>query len=141
MQLQKKEECPLDGNCQQEDVVYQATIYNPVKKETRKYIGSTTNFKTRFAGHKSSFKNEKTKNATTMSSYIWDNHLGPQNIKWEILYRAPSYMAGQKNCSLCLTEKLAIARTTEDQMYLNKRNELAQKCKHKHKFKLGNFNP
>ena len=38
-----------------------------------------------------------------------------------------------------LTEKLAIARTADDPCFLNRRNELAQRCRHKHKFKLRNF--
>ena len=73
-------------------------------------------------------KTRKNKNATTLSNYMWENKLGPDYIKWEILKKAPSYMNGQKFCDLCLTEKLAIARTSADLTYLNKRCELANKC-------------
>lgn len=135
----KKNECPLDANCQQEDVVYHATIENLQKNETKMYIGSTTNFKTRFSAHKSSLKNEKNKNATTLSNYIWEQKLSQENIKWKILKHAPSYTNGQKFCDLCMSEKLEIARTSSDTRYLNKRTELAQKCRHKAKFKLANF--
>lgn len=136
-----KDGCPLDGSCQQEDVVYCATITNTIKNETKKYIGSTTNFKTRFTAHKSSFKNENSKNASTLSSYIWGNNLSLNDIKWAILKKAPSYSNGQKFCDLCLSEKLAIACTASDPAYLNKRSELAQKCRHKVKYKLANFEP
>ena len=105
-----KEACPLDRNCQQEDVVYHATITNPNKNETKKYIGSTTNFKNRFSNHKSSFKNEKNKNATTLSNYMWENKLGPDYIKWEILKKAPSYVNGQKFCGLCHPNKNEIKK-------------------------------
>lgn len=136
-----KETCPLDRNCQQEDVIYEATIDNPTKNETKKYIGSTTNFKYRFSSHKSSFNHVKHKNATTLSNYMWDNNLSQDNIKWKILKQAPSYKQGQKFCDLCLTEKLAIARTSTDPAYLNKRFELAQKCRHKIKYKLATLKP
>ena len=72
---------------------------------------------------------------------MWDNNLSQDNIKWKILKQAPSYKQGQKFCDLCLTEKLAIARTSTDPAYLNKRFELAQKCRHKIKYKLATLKP
>ena len=49
-------ECPLDGHCLTNKVIYQAT-------ET--YIGSTENhFKTRYRNHLASFKDKSKKNAT-----------------------------------------------------------------------------
>ena len=136
----KKDKCPVDNKCQQDDVIYHATVTNHSKNEVKQYIGSTTNFKTRYTGHKSSFKNEKNRNATTLSNYIWDNKLdGETNIQWKILCKATSYANGQKFCDLCLTEKLHIAKNTNDSSYLNKRSELAQKCRHRAKFKLANY--
>ena len=134
----KKPECPLNNNCQQREVVYQTTIKN--KDETKKYIGSTTDFKARYIGHKSSFRNEKSKNATTLSKYVWNNRIDPEkNMKWEILERSQSYRPGQTFCNLCLTEKLFISKNAHDPSYLNKRTELAQKCRHKAQFKLANL--
>ena len=60
-----KQECPIENNCQQQDVVYQVTVVNKNKGEIKKYIGSTTEFKTRYNAHKNSFKNDKYKNSTT----------------------------------------------------------------------------
>ena len=107
--------------------MYHATVTNKPKKEIKEYIGSTTNFKTRYSAHKSSFRNEKTKNATTLSTYIWDNKLDAESdIKWKILNHAPSYNNGQKFCDLCLTEKIHIAKNSKSS-FLNKRMEFAKK--------------
>ena len=134
-----KSACPLQQNCQQQDVVYQATITNPPKKETKKYIGSTTHFKTRYTGHKSSFKIERNKTATSLSDYIWKNNLNNENIKWEILRKSSSYVAGQKHCLLCSSEKVEILHASKDPHLLNKRSELVQQCRHTLKFRLSNY--
>ena len=75
--------------------------------ETKKYTGSTTDFKKRFYGHTASFKNKKKKNSTTLSAHIWEANLGPApKIQWSILAKATSYKRGNRACDLCLTEKL-----------------------------------
>ena len=64
-----KESCPVEGDCLAKNVIYQATIKHEDQVET--YIGLTaTTFKTRWGGHKSSFKHEKHKNSTTLSQHI-----------------------------------------------------------------------
>ena len=54
----KKDACPLDQNCTQENVIYHATV----EGEEKKYIGSTVQFKKRYYGHKDSFRNNANKN-------------------------------------------------------------------------------
>ena len=50
----QKSECPLNGNCRQSGLVYQATI--ETDDETQKYIGLTEgDFKTRYRNHTKSF--------------------------------------------------------------------------------------
>ena len=72
-----------------------------------------------------------------MSQYVWDKKINPEtDIKWDILESAPSYKAGQKFCNLCLSEKMQIAKNAGNKMYLNKRTELTQKCRHRTKYKL-----
>ena len=42
---------------------------------------------------------------------MWDKELGPEpDIEWSILAHAPAYKLGQRNCDLCLTEKVEIAK-------------------------------
>ena len=58
--------CPMDGNCNAENVIYQAEVTTPTTKET--YIGlCDTTFKLRFRNHLCSFRNERYKHATTLS--------------------------------------------------------------------------
>ena len=108
-QRNRKHLCPLNGECQQFDVIYQATTdENPPMK----YIGSTQDFKKRYSGHKQSFKREGKKNATTLSRHVWEKGLGKEpKIKWEILAKVPKYKLGTRSCNLCLTEKLLILKT------------------------------
>ena len=58
------------------------------------------------------------------------------DIKWSIIARAPSYKKGNRQCDLCLTEKLHIANTFNNPAFLNKRSELALRCRHRTKFLL-----
>ena len=85
-----REECPLDGKCLTECIVYKVTVTqtesNSNNKET--YIGLTENtFKTRYNLHKSSFKLKHKK----ISYRIKRKYLGIKNnnidhrIEWEII--------------------------------------------------------
>ena len=103
----------------------------------KKYVGSTKNFKTRWYGHKASFRKEEKRHSTALAAHIWDNDLGPEpEIEWAILAHAPAYTKGNRDCDLCLTEKLHIANNFSDPSYLNRRSELAQRCRHKPHFLL-----
>ena len=55
--------CPIDGNCNDLIIIYQAEISTPTTKET--YIGlCNTTFKQRYQNHMCSFKNERYKHAS-----------------------------------------------------------------------------
>ena len=104
---------------------------------TGRRMPATQDFKKRYSGHKQSFKREGKKNATTLSRHIWEKGLGKEpKIKWEILAKVPKYKLGTRSCNLCLTEKLLILKNAGNPCYLNKRSELAQKCRHKAKMRL-----
>ena len=48
----QKNACPLDGNCLQPSVIYQATVTRIDNNTTETYIGLTENvFKTRYRNH------------------------------------------------------------------------------------------
>ena len=97
--------------------------------------------KKRYYSHKESFRNEASKNKTTLSAHIWDQNLAPEpRIKWSILQHATSYRKGSRYCDLCLTEKLYIMKNFNNTSYLNKRSELAQRCRHRHKHLLKHCN-
>ena len=134
---QKKDKCPLENNCSnQKDVIYHAKLEEGDKKE---YVGCAQDFKKRYYGHMESFRNEASKNKTALSAYVWDQDLAPEpKIKWSILANAPSYKKGSRYCDLCLTEKLHILKNFQNPSYLNKRSELAQRCRHRAKYLLQN---
>ena len=135
----RKNECPLNQNCLQSSVVYEATIssdepnYRPMK-----YIGlCETTFKQRYGSHKSSFNNERYRNNTTLSAEYWrikDNNFTP-SVNWRVIRKAAAYTPETKKCRLCLSEKTEIA-CYPDTNLLNKRSEVIAKCRHRRKHKL-----
>ena len=134
-QRNKRDKCPLRGECLQKNAIYHAKVTNG--EEVRNYVGSTIDFKKRYYGHMASFRNEAQKHNTALSTHIWEKELGPEpNIEWSIITHAPAYSKGQRNCDLCLTEKLHIAKTLGNSQYLNRRTELAQRCRHRAQFLL-----
>ena len=130
----KPERCPLQGACRQRDVIYHVTTD---ETPPRKYIGSTGEFKARWTSHRYTFRHGTAKHSTTLSQHVHESGLNPEPaLKWEIIDKAPSYSKGQRYCNLCLTEKLWLLRASNDPAYLNKRSELALRCRHKAKFRL-----
>ena len=101
--------CPMDGKCNDQNMIYQAEVTTPSSRET--YIGlCDTTFKLRYRNHVCSFKNERYKHATELSKYIWslkDKGI-PYNIKWRKVKQARSYSSISKRCNLCLWEKYFI---------------------------------
>ena len=132
--------CPLQNKCLTNNIVYMATI-STVENPTleKQYIGSaTTEFKVRWANHKTSFNNVRYKNVTSLSKYYWEligKGLTP-TIKWKILRRAQTCRSLDSPCRLCLQEKIAIISFTNRTDLLNKREEVAIRCRHKEKFLL-----
>lgn len=129
--------CPLKGECLSKCVVYKATI--KTDNSTKQYIGSTENsFKERYTAHKSSFNNCSKRCSTKLSEYIWE--CKAQNINYEIIWTIISrpfpYKCGTRKCDLCLSEKYEILKSNKT-ITLNKRSEIANKCRHRSKFKLG----
>ena len=129
----KKDECPLEGKCRSDNIVYQATVAANNKKET--YIGlASTEFKSRYYNHTNSFNEIKKKNQTELSKHIWN--LKEQNIgysiKWKIIGRARPYSSHTKKCNLCLLEKYYII-CHKEMSTLNKKSELVSHCRHRTK--------
>ena len=121
--------CPLNGNCCNMAIVYQATVQT--NDQSKNYFGlCETEFKTRYYNHNHSYNSDSKRNATELSKFIWsckDSGLNPI-ISWKIVYHAIPYQHGGKICHLCLAEKYAIL-TANDAALLNKRTELVNKCR------------
>ena len=135
---QQKQLCPLNGQCLTECIVYKATVTQTKTNKQETYIGLTANtFKTRYYGHKCSFKLKHKRSETTLSNHIWklNESNADHKIDWEIVKRSKPYTPGKNICSLCLEEKFYILSR---QPTLNHRKEIFAHCKHKKQFLLTN---
>ena len=129
-------DCPLQGNCLVNSLVYQATV-EAQGKEPRTYVGLTAlTFKERYNGHKYDLRNQKS-SGTGLSQHAWElkNNSVPHTIKWKVLEKVDSYKPGSGQCNLCLAEKYHILKA-DPMETLNKKSELVAKCRHAHKFTL-----
>ena len=133
----EEENCPVEGNCKTSGVVYQATLSFQGDK-VEKYVGLTERrFISRFKEHQRNFEDRNPKNSTTLSRKIWNLKDRGVNyeVKWKILQKSKPYLAGMKECRLCLTEIFFILFHPEEAT-LNSRSEIMNKCRHSNKFKL-----
>ena len=129
--------CPMNGNCLASCVVYKASVKS--ENEEKVYYGSCMGtFKERYGNHKKSFINESYREDTKLSKYLWD--LSEQSIQYEITWsiaaRCKPYQPTSGKCDLCLSEKLFIVQGDPSKM-INKKSEIANKCRHSNKFSLG----
>ena len=102
------------------------------------YVGNTSlTFKKRFYNHSHDLKTPSKRTSTMLSRHVWDlkDQGSPHNITWSIQKQAYPYQCGGKTCDLCLTEKCEILRLHGPNL-LNKRSEIAGKCRHRDSFKL-----
>ena len=137
-----KEKCPLQEKCLTNNIMYKATLTsNQDNYQHKIYYGITeTKFKQRYAKHIKYFREEKHQSDTELSNELWsikNNNYTP-NIVWEILRKHRTYNPNTKRCSLCLNEKLEIARY-KGRNLLNKRSEIINKCRHRNKFALARY--
>ena len=108
--------CPLNGNCLQSSLIYQATITRKDNSTTGTYIRlAENNFKTRYRNHTASFQHTKHRNSTELSKHIWtlkENNID-HFISWRILSSRSPYNSASKRCNLCFKEKLLIISQPE----------------------------
>ena len=137
----KKDLCPLNGECQSNNIIYNAEVENMRRNEKKVYIGLTEHaFKQRYSNHMQSIRHEKYGNSTELSKYVWQLKKEGEEFKitWSINRRAQAYSNTTKRCNLCLTEKLSIINADKTTT-LNKRSELVSKCRHENKYYLAHF--
>ena len=138
----KKYECPLDGKCRAENIVYKcvASLHGYPNKV---YLGTTEgNFKQRFCNHRISYNDEGHSTDTALSKYVWEVKKKLKimpSVKWYIIKFVLAYSNISKKCQLCLQEKIEILNYPNSNELLNKRLELISKCRHVNKFLLSNY--
>ena len=137
-----KSVCPLDGNYQQNDVIYKciaSTSVNPEKVS----LGTTEGkFKKRYYNHNKSFRHHSYANETTLFKYVWevkDKYNEMLSLKWSVVKSVPRYSNISKRCLLCLHEMFEILNYPNQGELLSKRSELISKCRHANEHLLANY--
>ena len=119
-------------------MVYSAAI--SMEDETKIYIGQTNNtFRKRLGLHESDTNCGRTRCA--LSAYLIDQKKKgkePESIQWSMIKPIKPRGRGDRYCNLCLSEKVFILRGNQD-LLLNKRSELMQRCRHRDRLMLENF--
>ena len=80
--------------------------------------------------------------SSPLVKYVWklkQKHNIKPTLKWYISKSVPSYSNITKSCMLCLHEKFEILTYPNQDELLNKRSELASKCRHVSKYPLSNY--
>ena len=129
----KNTECPVNGQCQTKNVIYQSTINTRPTEIQETYVGLTARtFKKRWDGHKSSIRNHNPKNSTTLSQHIWrlEDEQKTYTIDWKLIDRGHPFSPVSGLCQLCTKEKYWIIYKSS-QATLNSRNEVTSNCRHK----------
>ena len=105
----KKAGCPMEGNCQVNNIVYKCDVIRPLPKkciqDLQRENGRAVSS---FYNYKLSFKHKRSSNKTTLSSHMW--HLKKvssetPNLKWSRLRCISPYSDISKKYLLCLYEK------------------------------------
>ena len=108
-----KGNCPMDGNCQVQSVVYRATVETADCR--RDYTGLTAlTFKERFNGHQYSMRHRSHRNSTALSKYVWSlkDKNTDFNIRWSVRRRATAYQNTTRMAKWLAKGHLAIVHTT-----------------------------
>ena len=138
----KKYECPLDGKCRTENIVYKC-VASVHRYPNKVYLGTAEgDFKQRFYNHRMSFNYEGHSTDTTLSKYVWEVKRKLKimpSLKWYIVISIPAYSNFPKKYQLCLQEKFEILNYPNLNELLNKISELISKCRHVNKFLLSNY--
>ena len=132
-------ECPVDGDCEKQNIIYQCKVTETMSGTSESYIGlSGKTFKDRVTKHNKSFR-DRTYHKNSLSSHIW--RLKDQNkqfkIAWRIVDQTNPYSPASKVCHLCVREIYYIL-FDRNSASLNKKDEFFGFCLHKRKFLIEN---
>ena len=128
---QKKEDCPVPGKCNQNGVVYQATVTSATGR-VETYVGLAKNFKKRYPKHKKCMLDESAEGQTALTNYYWQEKNAGKDpkISWKFLEtNVPIFNPITNRCRLCLREKFNIV-LKPNLASLNSRQEIFAHCRH-----------
>ena len=137
----QEEECPLDGKCRAENIVYKF-VASADGYPHKVYLDTAGYFKQCFYNHRMSFNNEGHLTDSTLSKYVWEikeKFKIMLALKWSIIKYIPAFSSISKKSHLCLQETFEILNYPNTNELFNKRSELISKCRHVNKFLLSNY--
>ena len=107
----KEYECPLDGKCRAENIVYK-WVASVDGYPNKFYLGTTkSDFKQRFYNYWMSFNNESHSKDISLSKNVWEvkeKFKIKPSLKWSMIKSVPAYSNISKKCQLYLQEKFEI---------------------------------
>ena len=124
-----KSNCPLNGKCLSEGIIYKAIV--SVGNNTSTYVGlAGGSFKSRYYNHIKSFNHAKYEKETELSKYVWQQKKkqAKYNIQWEVVTHSNTNKRDSGQCNLCLDEKMEILSMKNK--LINKRSEVISACRH-----------
>ena len=141
---QKKSTCPMVGQCNWSDIIYEAEVCldNQSRGEGMIYVGQASgSWKLRYHNHTNSFRKIELRADTDLSNYVWDLKSAGKNHKifWRKISQEYPYSKISKRCKLCSREKIEILKLKKKYptRVLNKRTGLLAPCLHRNKHLLG----
>ena len=97
-----KTDCPLNGGCRKESVIYKCTATTCDSKKVYLELTAVEFKKQRYYDHVKSFKSEFYANSTTLSSYVWEmkkrKNVTPA-YTWEVLQTAKVFFMPPRESS------------------------------------------
>ena len=130
--------CPLDGQCNVQNVIYGAELDIEEENESKIYVGQAQNFKDRWYNHIASFHNKDLEQNCNLKDMVWKlkDEGKAFTIKWKILRYSKAYEPGSRYCQLCLDEKLSIFDIWGRLTTINKDKAIMKPCIHKYKHSI-----
>ena len=127
----KKEICQVPGKCNQDGVVYQATVTSGTGR-VETYVVLANNFNSRYPKHNKCLLDETAEGGTALSNHYWQEKNAGRDpkVSWKFLERnVPVFKLITHKCRLCLREKFNIVLKPE-LASLNSRQEMFAHCRH-----------
>ena len=101
----KKHECPVDGKCRAENLVYKCDA-SVDEYSSKGYLSTAeVDFPKSFYNHQILVNDKGYSTDTTHSKYVWEvkrNVKIMPSLKWSIIKSVPNYSNVSRKCQLCL---------------------------------------
>ena len=102
-----RDNCPMNGSCRVQKVVYVHVVSVTEKSKEHAYTKvAEGNWKQRYYNYTMAFRNQRHKNDTAFSSFLWELKKSLKetpNLIWSVV-KVPAFSSISKHCLPCLNE-------------------------------------